>query len=43
MSHARKYGEKPSRPIYVWNGPLEQKHVEKMGRLSGYFSGSLTA
>jgi hypothetical protein len=31
MSHGRKYGEKLSRPIYVWNGLLERKHFEKIG------------
>jgi hypothetical protein len=27
----RTYGEKPSRPIYVWNGILEPKHRERIG------------
>jgi DNA-binding FadR family transcriptional regulator len=29
--HGRRYGEKPSHPIYVWNGLLEAKHREKIG------------
>lgn len=28
---SRTYGEKPSRPIYVWNGILEPKHRERIG------------
>ena len=31
IDHGRRYGEKPSRPIYVWNGLLERKHFEKIG------------
>lgn len=27
----RTYGDKPSRPIYVWNGILEPKHRERIG------------
>lgn len=29
--HGRKYGEKDSHPMYVWNGLLEAKHREKIG------------
>jgi Winged helix-turn-helix DNA-binding len=29
--HGRKYGERPSHPIYIWNGLLERKHVQKIG------------
>jgi hypothetical protein len=29
--HSRKYGEKESHPIPVWNGLLEKKHFEKIG------------
>jgi hypothetical protein len=29
--HGRKYGEKPSHLIYVWNGLLERKHFKKIG------------
>jgi hypothetical protein len=28
--HSRKYGDRPSHPIYVWNGLLEPKHRKKI-------------
>ena len=31
MPHNRKYGEKPSHPIYVWNGVLEPRHLKNLG------------
>lgn len=31
MSQARKYGDRESHPIYVWNGVLEPKHLKKLG------------
>lgn len=31
MTAERKYGDKPSRPIYVWNGILEPKHRKRIG------------
>ena len=31
MSQGRKYGDRPSHPIYVWNGVLEPKHRKKIG------------
>lgn len=30
-AHGRKYGERPSHPIYVWNGLLEAKHRQRIG------------
>ncbi len=30
-SNGRKYRDKPSHPIYVWNGILESKHRKKIG------------
>lgn len=30
-SHGRKYGERDSHPIYLWNGILEPKHLKKLG------------
>jgi hypothetical protein len=29
--HGRKYGEKDSHPIYLWNGILEPKHLKRLG------------
>lgn len=29
--NGRKYGDRPSHPIYVWNGILESKHRKKIG------------
>lgn len=29
--HGRKYGEKDSHPIYLWNGVLEPKHLKRLG------------
>jgi DNA-binding Lrp family transcriptional regulator len=31
MSHGRKYGDRNSYPIYVWNGILEPKHLKRIG------------
>lgn len=31
MSKRRMNGEQPSHPIYLWNGILEPKHIEKIG------------
>jgi len=30
-ANGRKYGDRPSHPIYVWNGVLEAKHRKRIG------------
>jgi len=37
LPHSRKYGAKPSYPIYVWNGILEIKHRKKIGPALWHF------
>src|SRR5207247_741153 len=29
--HGRKYGDRESHPIYIWNGVLESKHLKRIG------------